>query len=578
MTIFAGGLIAVSCSLTTVPEDSLVPDSYFRSAASHEQWLNSCYSQLPEYTIYEMEGDDVIDKMPAPFFARTLHPSVQTWDWSMLRHINYYMEHADICEDRQAVSYYKSLARFHRAYFYFSMVRQWGDIMWYDRVIGSTDAELLYKERDDRAFVVRKIIADLDAAVEGLAGTEKNELSANVTEWAALAFKARVCLFEGTFRKYHDLDDWEFFLEQAADAAGAVMRSGKFSLYSEGSLPYRDAFFMTTYPACEAILCRAYSSSLSMNHTLDRDIPAAATGFTQRFVNHYLMKDGSRVTSVPDYDKMTFKETFSGRDPRMAQTVWGPGACDMYGNTGTDAFNMRSLTGYFPLKFMRDIGRSSAMNINAVVIRYPEVLLAYAEAKAELGTLTAADIRNTVDVIRARAGIPAMDLAASIADPDMLLDSYYPNVRRKNPSSYGAILEIRRERTVELVMEGHRQWDIIRWREGASIDNAKNPFYGVWFPGPGEYDLSGDSVADVELYIDSPSENAPVQLKIGEDIFLSGCFETPAVYSGNVVALSTLNYVFDEDRDYLWPVPAAQRTLCGGRLTQNPGWDDGVDF
>lgn len=576
---------AVSCDLTTVPEDNVTPDSYFKSPVSHEQWLNKCYSQFDDVSMYMMEADDVVDKMPTRFFNRTLLPSTETWNWTMLRHINYYLEHADICEDKAAVEYYKSIALFHRAWFYFNMVRQYGDIMWYDKVIGSTDADLLYKSRDDRAFVVERIIEDLDAAASGLAGTEKNALSTNITEWAALALKTRVCLFEGTFRKYHGLDGYEHFLEECVKAADRIISSGKFSVYSEGETPYRDAFFFTNYPECEAILCRAYSSALSMNHTLDVSLPAGGTGFTQRFVNHYLMKDGSRITSVEGYETMGFKEVFEGRDPRMAQTIWGPGAVDMMGNEGVDAFKLRSVTGYFPLKFMRDIGRTIAMNTNVILFRYPEILLAYAEAKAELGKLGSDDVRKTIDVIRARVGMPAMDLSKAMTAPDELLSEYYPHVMELNPSNYGVILEIRRERTVELVMEGHRQWDVIRWAEGQSIDNRKHPFLGVYFPGPGCYDLSGNGKPDVELYlVDEEGHpigltgDAPFSFAIGEDIFFQDGSDGKMLTGGNIVALKALDYAFNENRDYLHPIPAAQRALCGGKLSQNPGWEDGITF
>lgn len=567
----------VSCDLTTVPEDSTVPESYFKNLAAHEQWLNNCYSQFDDISLYLMEGDDVVDKMPTEFFGRTLLPSTHSWSWTMLRHINYYLEHADLCPDTEGVKYYKALARFHRAWFYCRMVMKYGDIMWYDQVIGSTDEDLLYKKRDDRGFVVRKIIEDLDAAAEGLAGTPKNELSTNITQWTALALKSRICLFEGTFRKYRGMEEWKYFLEESVKASEAIIDSKQFSLYKEGDTPYRDAFFSTTYPACECILARAYSSALSMNHTLDRDIPGAGTGFTQRFVNHYLMKsDGSYFSAVPGYDKLQFKDVFNNRDPRMIQTIWGPGATDGQGNAGVDAFNLRSITGYFPLKLMRDIGRTTAMNINVVLFRYPEILVNYAEAMAELGLKSDEDIKkveNAINTIRDRVGMPHFDYAQANSNPDALLASYYPNVKTVNPSDYGAIFEIRRERTVELVMEGHRQWDIIRWAIGASIDNQKNPFYGAYFPGPGLYDLSGDGQPDVELYETGKKQGGTAhEFEIGVDVFLSEGTK------GNLVALKALTYIFNEERDYLWPIPASQRELSRGNLSQNPGWVDGVDF
>ncbi len=211
------------------------------------------------------------------------------------------------------------------------------------------------------------------------------------------------------------------------------------------------------------------------------------------------------------------------------------------------------------------------MNINAILFRYPEVLLAYAEAKAELGTLDANDIRMTVDVIRARVGMPAMDLDASIASPDELLSSYYPNVKKVNPSNYGAILEIRRERTVELVMEGHRQWDMMRWHEGSLMVNHDNPYYGAYIPALGVIDFDGDGTDDFEIYASVPTSTLSAKFKLGSDINLSeGTL-------GYIVAYKDVDYTWNEKRDYLWPIPAAQRVL-NHNLTQNNEWADGLDF
>ena len=576
--LLAAILTAVSCDLTTVPEDSMTPDLYFSSAPSLEQWLNNCYTQLEGYSIIEMEADDAVDLSPTAFFARTISPFTESWSWTMLRRINYFLEHADLCDDKDAVAQYSALARFHRAYFYFDKVRKYGDIMWYDQVIGSTDEDLLYKPRDDRGYVVDRIIDDLDAAAEGLPAGN-NDLSTEINRWTALAFKARVCLFEGTFRKYHGQEDADWYLEQCTDACRKVMDSGKYSLYNEGETPYQDLFCMDHAPSCEAILAHAYNKTLgSLYHSLVRDFLSTRIGLTQRFVNHYLMKDGTPVSSQTGYARWTFQQVFKDRDPRMAQTVWGPGVVDYTGHTLTQAYNLTSITGYFPVKFAVDVSNNTNRDEDIMLIRYAEVLLAYAEAKAELGTLTAEDIRLSINPIRARAGLPDLDLSKANASPDPLLLEYYPQVAAKNSKNVGIILEIRRERTVELVMEGHRQWDLIRWAEGAAIDNTKNPFYGVWFSGPGVYDLDGDGKYDVELYRKGGQKSGKVSTayQLGEEVFLSDGDDANPY--GNIVAYKENVYPFKEERDYLRPIPATQRALCGGILTQNPGWEDGLDF
>ena len=168
-----------------------------------------------------------------------------------------------------------------------------------------------------------------------------------------------------------------------------------------------------------------------------------------------------------------------------------------------------------------------------------------------------------------------LDMEAANADPDPFLLACYPNVTKS--ANTGVILEIRRERTVEMVMEGLRMWDMFRWKEGAQMVNETAPYYGIYFPGPGLYDMDGDGKNDLELYAaqqtSTPADGLTV-LKIGSDIVLSEAADN----RGYVVAWNALKYTWNEERDYLWPIPADQRVLTGGLLTQNPGWTDSTNF
>ena len=135
----------------------------------------------------------------------------------------------------------------------------------------------------------------------------------------------------------------------------------------------------------------------------------------------------------------------------------------------------------------------------------------------------------------------------------------------------GVILEIRRERSIELAQEGHRWDDLMRWKEGKCIEQE---MYGMYFPGPGEYDLTGDNVADVCLYEGDTKPSSSVKnivfLKIGDKqgVLLSDGNK------GYVDPQQGLQHVFDENRDYLYPIPTNERTL-NPNLVQNPGWVDG---
>ena len=194
----------------------------------------------------------------------------------------------------------------------------------------------------------------------------------------------------------------------------------------------------------------------------------------------------------------------------------------------------------------------------------------FAEAKAELGTLTQEDIDLAIKPLRDRAGVANLSLTKANASPDPYLaspETGYANVTGDNK---GVILEIRRERTVELLMENLRYWDIMRWKEGKRFEK---PFKGLYFPGTGSYDLNGDGVDDVCIWSGSkPATSAATVYELNKEIFLSEGDR------GNIVIHTDYVRTWDEERDYLYPVPTDDRVLTQGAITQNPGWKDGLNF
>lgn len=165
--------------------------------------------------------------------------------------------------------------------------------------------------------------------------------------------------------------------------------------------------------------------------------------------------------------------------------------------------------------------------------------------------------------------MPNLLMATANANPDPYLKEWYPHV--ESADNQGIILEIRRERAIELVMEGFRYYDIMRWKEGKIFEK---PFLGIYFPGPGEYDLDGDGTNDVYLYLSTDKGNSSCadQFEIGGELSLD--HET----SGNLIIHQSIKRVWNEDKDYLYPIPTKDRVLTNGALTQNPGWNDGLIF
>src|SRR5690606_34398388 len=96
------------------------------------------------------------------------------------------------------------------------------------KVLEADDPDL-YKPRDSRKLVMDSVLADIDYAIENIPA----EVQLNrITKYTALFLKARIALYEGTFRKYHDLGDHEKFLEEAVEASEELIGTGAYRLFT----------------------------------------------------------------------------------------------------------------------------------------------------------------------------------------------------------------------------------------------------------------------------------------------------------------------------------------------------------
>lgn len=568
---------ACSKFLDREPQAQISPDNFFKTEKDLKLYINSMYTMVPDAEgIYNEDMDNVVKSALSSFLIgkRDIPVSGGGWDWGELRKINYFLVNCNRVLPEKTTLPYIAAAKFFRAWFYYEKVKAFGDVPWYSEPIGPTDQEYLQKARDPRTLIMDSVLADIDFAIAHLGATRSTE---EVTRWTALALKARICLFEGTFRKYHkeahiNLPDENRFLTEAAEAAEELINSGQYSLYtSTPDKAYLELFASKDPRPEEIILARKYSGSLQIYHNANYYTITASygqPGLEKTFVNSYLMKDGTRFTDIPGYDKMEFYEECQNRDPRLSQTIRTPGYSRI-GNTVKLVPDFgAAVTGYQLIKYVTDESQDSYVkNDNSMpVFRYAETLLIYAEAKAELGTLTQADIDKSIRLLRERVGMPTLDMAAANANPDPYESARYKSLQAG--ANKGVILEIRRERRIELVIENFRWDDVRRWKEGQMF---VKPFKGMYFPGLGKYDLDKDGNIDVVIYEGAkPPEKGPTYLKLGTEISLEN-----GTSGGNMMINRNIVKQFDEDRDYLNPIPIQERTL-NKNLTQNNGWKDGL--
>lgn len=275
------------------------------------------------------------------------------------------------------------------------------------------------------------------------------------------------------------------------------------------------------------------------------------------------MSDGTPFTAQPGYDTMEFYEEMQNRDPRLTQTTAGPDF-QTFGSNEREPVDLDiTRTGYRVIKGLPPKGPQwgSGGSFNDIILfRYAEALLIFAEAKAELGTLTQEDLDISINKLRDRVGIPPLIMVEANSNPDPYQESLYDNINQG--ANKGVILEIRRERRIELVNEGFRWSDLMRWKEGKKLEE---PILGLYFSRLGAHDFNNDGEPDVFVH-DGDASAAPEEvtskININERPLTEGT-------SGNLLLFSGGS--FEEPKDYYYPIPIEDLEL-NDNLEQNPGW------
>lgn len=548
------------------------PERFFKKANDYKLYVNRFYNELGEVKAWSIGiygKDNGTDNQISQEPNRDLNGEIvnealdEKWTepYGFIRGINIMLENTHKAE-WDDIKVYVAEGKFFRALFYFKLMKRFGAVPWINKSLDPDDTEGLETPRSPRDVIADSIVADLDFAIANL--PEKSEVEKlRISKEAALAFKSRVCLFEGTWEKYHAKENTPFkvegadgtkFLQQAVDAAGQIMSGGKFEIDKSSGEAYYKLFNQEDYSRNkEVIFWRRHLTELQ-GRSLSRSIYLGThnRGLTKNLVDTYLFADGKPLSLTSMQVSEGLSEVTNNRDPRLAQTIFNPGvALRIDDGTGDvlQEFEFTNLaivrSGYQFRKGGSVLESDIAVNgdqLGHIYFRYAEVLLNYIEAKAELfesgkGSLSQADFDNTINKIRVRVNMPAFNFGSSIEDTQNPFTGKIP----------WYLVEIRRERRVELVIEGFRKDDIFRWAAAGDLVKGKI-FRGAkyqWFVDNGYYEPTS-----VE-YVDN-------------DGYLSPWYNSGFAKAGG--------YQFNLGRDYLFPV-ATQEMLLGGYESNNPGWN-----
>ncbi len=577
--------LVIGCELEQLPESTTSRAAVFGSPQGLELYTNSFYTMLPNgngSTTRDAMSDYLAVKEIPTFLQAAFAPTNSSgWDWGDLRNINYFLKfNTDPAVPVAVRNNYNGIARFFRAYFYFDKVVRFGNVPWINKPLSVTDTLVLYGGRDPRTLVMDSVLADINYACQNITSTSDATRSL-VTKYVAYALKARICLFEGTFRKYHTelnlTSSANTWLTEAASAAKAVMDAGIYSIYTTGGTTkaYRTLFTNTTPIASEVMLAAVMDLTLNELHDANWAYTSGTYwvkgSFIRSFINTYLKEDGTPFTNTAGWQTMLFKDEVKGRDKRLQQTI----RLGDYKRLSNGALIPApplftyTFTGYQPIKWTLDdmYYDTRDLNNNSVALfRYAEVLLVFAEAKAELGTLTDAEWAATIGVLRSRAGITGgLSTLPTVVDP-YLKATYFPEITSP------VILEVRRERGIELCLEGFRFADILRWKRGDLMKMEWNGFYVPELKTP--MDLNEDGKMDVVFYQGtkpSPALSGVEYVNVSATVGTSQNSQRLKNDTyGKLTWMNNLTRTWN-DRNYYYPIPATD-LITNPNLGQNPGW------
>ena len=557
------------------PYTSFTKSNYFTSEKNVELFANYFYNEWSGYGNSGSYGvfyfPTLNDNQSPTGYAEWSYTSVPatngTWDdcYSNIRRANTLIEAIPDVNSmsENAKNNWLGVARLYRAWYHYVLVRTFGDCYYVDKVLDSTDEDVLYGARTDRDIVMDKVLEDLNFAVANITMNASSRTLVNV--WVAQAIKTEICLYEGTFCKYRSSADGQkaadanranSFLTAAKTAATAIMGNSNFDVSPDYKAIYNSLDLDKSVATREMILYKKYVYGNLSHSVIDYTCGSTTqNGMTKDAFDAYLFRDGACLANTTmdknDHGKklatepkeyaedrdyiISIEDVLANRDPRLGLSLddalffTGMGY-KRYG-LGQEAI---SSTGYGIQKFdtplFTDATKRNAIggaDTDAPVFWLSTILLDYAEACAELGTITQGDLDNSINKLRDRVGMPHLTTSPA-ADP------------ANNMGVSNLIWEIRRERRVELMFDSNdRYWSLIRWHQLNKLDQTdnKNLRLGAWIGT--DPDFNPDNIpVNADGYIDCSN--------------------------------GTAGRKYDK-KYYLQPIPSGQISL-NPQIGQNPGW------
>lgn len=528
-----------SCELDRLPTDAVTDEQFWKTESDYKLACNAFYVDFPGYTTRDVYSDIAYAGSPDDISSGSYLPTNSFGPWEeaykKIAIANKVLENADANIsglETAIVARYAGEAYFFRALQYYDLLRSYGGVPIIDKLL-DINSEELYASRNTREEVANFILRDLDLAISGLPMPSrlKDTEIGRITKTAALTLKSRVALYEGTRQKYREKGEYRGLLQQAKDAALEVIKSNEHQLYKSASndfvANFQECFTYEGEGSKETILANRYQLPWR-KHSNSQKLLRGGTGPTRAIVDAFLCSDGLSIELSQQFKGYeTPGSEFENRDARMRATLlvpfediaWDREPYEPKFADGT------SQTGYTWKKMaVNEDALALESDLDAIIIRYAETLLNYAEACYELeNKISDDDLNISINVLRERVGMPHLTNAFVQGDNSA---SVKLNMRE----------EIRRERLVELANEGFRYDDLLRW--GVAQDVLPKPMVGI---------------PDLREYYTRVNVNVWKNVKNG------------------FIELQPATTRTFENKHYLWPLPLVQIAL-NENLEQNPDW------